>query len=134
MLRAMAVAGAGTATVALGAEPVFAGFSPPVSGRQYLKFGGLNFTPISTVSKEGDRTDWTYYDNGSIYVTGRPAPFRTRLQIPQGALIEEVQFNYFLGSLPQMDFSLIAFDGANGYQPNIPSRRSILPTPMRFRP
>lgn len=120
MLRAMLAAGAGTALTALSSHAVFAAFSPPVRGRHYQRYGGHNFAPISTL-KNGQRTDWTYNDNGSIYVTGTPTQFGTRLQLPDGAIIEEVQFNYSLGNLPPMDFSLIAFDNANGYQANIPT-------------
>jgi len=120
LLQAMLTAGAGTAAAALTGQPVLAAFSPPIPGRRYQKYGGHNFTPISTL-KNGLRTDWTYNDNGSIYVSGTPTQFGTRLQLPDGAVIEEVQFNYFLGTPPPMNFSLIAFDNANGYQTPIPT-------------
>jgi hypothetical protein len=120
LLQAMLAAGAGTAAAALTGQPALAAFSPPIPGRRYQKYGGHNFTPISTL-KNGLRTDWTYNDNGSIYVSGTPTQFGTRLQLPDGAVIEEVQFNYFLGSPPSMNFSLIAFDNANGYQTPIPT-------------
>jgi len=128
MLRAMVAAIGGTAATALSGRAAYAAFSPPVRSRQYQKYGGHNFTPISTL-KNGQRTDWTYNDNGSIYVTGAPTLFTARLQLPNGAVIEEVQFNYFLGAAPNMFFSLIAFDNANGYQSPIPSAQADSPDP-----
>ena len=114
MLKAMAVGVTGTAVTALGATAAQA-FTPPVRGLRYQKFGGHNFEPNSTL-KGDQRTDRTYNDNGSIYVTGSPGIFNTRLQLPDGAVIEEVQFNYFLGSTPSMLFQLFAFDNAGGFQ------------------
>ena len=120
MLRTMTAAGAGTALAALSSQAALAAFSPAVPGLRYQKYGGHNFTPISTF-KSGLRTDWTYNDNGSIYVTGTPTQFGTRIQLPDGAVIQEIQFNYVLGNLPPMDFSLVAFDNANGFQTPIPT-------------
>ena len=128
----MLAAGTGTALTALGSQTVYAAFSPPVRGRRYQKFGGHDFKPISTL-KNGLRTDWTYNDNGSVYASGTPTQFSTRLQLPDGAVIVEVQFNYFLGSLPAMDFALIAFDNANGFQPNIPSAHVDSPDPTAIQ-
>jgi hypothetical protein len=126
MLRALGAAVTGTAVTVLGSRAVYAAFSPPVRGRRYQRYGGHNFSPNSTF-KDGQRTDRTYNDNGSIYVTGTPSIFNTRLQLPDGAVVEEVQFNYFLGSLPPMVFQLLAFDNANGYQSNIPSAQADSP-------
>jgi hypothetical protein len=128
----MMAAATGTAATAIGSQTAFAAFSPPVPGRRYEKYGGHNFTPRSTL-KSGERTDWTYNDNGSIYVTGRPDVFLTRLQLPDGAVIEEVQFNYFLGNLPPMDFNLLAFDNENGFDPNIPSAHAAAPDPTKIQ-
>ena len=124
MLRGIVAAVAGTAVTVLSSQAAYAAFSPPVRGRRYQRYGGHNFTPTSTL-KDEQRTDWTYNDNGSIYVAGTPRPFQTRLQLPQGAVIEEVQFSYFLGSLPPMDFLLLAFDNAGGFQPNSPSAQAV---------
>ena len=132
LLKTALAAGAGGAAAAIAAQPAVAAFSPPAAGRQYQKYGGLNFTPIWTL-KDGNRVDWTYNDNGSIYVTGSTTLFRTRLQLPQGAVIEEVQFNFFLGDYPGMDFNLIAFDGQNGYQPNIPFASANTPDPTSIQ-
>jgi hypothetical protein len=115
ILRALLAAVAGTAATAATGHA----FTPPVRGLRYQKYGGHNFTPRSTL-KDGQRTDWTYNDNGSIYVTGSPDIFLTRVQLPDNAVIEEIQFNYFLGRLPLMYFQLVAFDNANGYQTPIP--------------
>jgi hypothetical protein len=128
MLRAIVAALVGTAATTVTGQA----FTPPLRSRRYQKFGGHNFYPISTF-KNGQRTDWTYNDNGSIYATGSPTLFNTRVQLPDGALIEEVQFNYFLGSLPPMYFSLIAFDNANGYQSPIPTAQADSPDPTRIQ-
>lgn len=128
MLRAMVAAVTGTAATALSGQAAYAAFSPPVRSRQYQKYGGHNFSPNSTF-KDGQRTDRTYNDNGSIYVTGTPNILNTQLQLPDGAVIEEVQFNYFLGNPPPMYFQLIAFDNANGYQSPIPSAQADRPDP-----
>ena len=119
ILRTIVAAGAGTAAAAFGAQPALAGFSPPIRGRRYLRFGGHNFFPNSTLKNE-NRTDRTYNDNGSIYLSGTPNICNTHLALPDGAVIEEVQFNYVLGTLPGMYFQLIAFDNANGYESPIP--------------
>ena len=132
MLRAMVAAVTGAAAAAFSGQAAYAAFSPPLRGRQYQKYGGHNFMPISSL-KDGQRTDWTYNDNGSVYATGTPTLFNTRLQLPDGALIEEVQFNYFLGSLPPMYFSLIAFDNANGYQSPIPTAQVESPDATRIQ-
>jgi hypothetical protein len=131
MLRTILAGGATAVAGALATRPALA-FTPPVPGRRYLKFGGMNFRPISTF-KNGVRTDWTYNDNGSIFVTGTPTMFRARLQLPDGAVIEKVEFNYFLGGAPGMDFSMIAFDGANGYDPDIPSAHVENPDPAAIQ-
>lgn len=115
ILRALLAALAGTAATAVTGQA----FTPPVRSRRYQKYGGHNFSPNSTF-KDGGRTDRTYNDNGSVYCSGTPGIFNTRVQLPDGAVIEEIQFNYFLGSLPPMYFQLIAFDNANGYQMPIP--------------
>ncbi len=132
LLGALGAAGAGVGIATLEGTPAMAAFSPPVAGRQYQKYGGISFSPISTL-KNGVRTAWTYNDNGSIYVTGGTTLFRTRLQLPQGAVVEEVQFNYFLGNFPGMFFNLIAFDGANGYQNNIPTANANSPDPTAIQ-
>lgn len=127
MLRTMVAATAGTAA-ALAAQPALAAFTPPVRGRRYQKYGGHNFEPNSSF-KNGARTDRTYNDNGSIYLSGAPDITNTRVQLPDGALIEEIQFNYFLGSLPPMFFQLVAFDNANGYESPIPTATADSPDP-----
>ena len=132
VLRAMVAAVTGTALTALGGEAAYAAFRPPVPGRRYQRYGGHNFSPNSTF-KDGLRTDRTYNDNGSIYVTGTPGIFNTRLQLPDGAVIEEVQFNYFLGSLPAMLFQLLAFDNANGYISPFPSAQAGSPDPTKIQ-
>lgn len=131
MLKAMVIAVTGTAVTALGVEGAQA-FTPPPRALRYQKFGGHNFEPNSTF-QNGLRTDRTYNDNGSIYVTGNPGIFNTRLQLPDGAVIEEVQFNYFLGSTPLMIFQLIPFDNANGFQSPFPSAQAGSPDPTRIQ-
>jgi hypothetical protein len=132
VLRAMVAAVTGTAAAAISGQAAYADFSPPVHGRRYQKYGGHNFIPISSL-KNGLRTDWTYNDNGSVYASGSPTQFNARLQLPDGALVEEVQFNYFLGNVPAMQFSLIAFDNANGYQTPIPTAFAESPDPTRIQ-
>ncbi len=129
LLRTSLGAASAAGLAVLGGQPASAAFSAPVQGRRYMKFGGANFLPISSF-KAGTGTDWTYNDNGSIYLTGTPRQCRTRVQLPDGAVIEEIQFNYFLGSLPSMFFSIISFDGANGYDPNIPTVEAGSPDPV----
>jgi hypothetical protein len=126
ILRAMFAALAGMAATAIAGHAATGTFTPPVRSRRYQKYGGHNFSPNSTL-KDGNRTDRTYNDNGSVYVTGVPNIFNTRVQLPDGAVIEEVQFNYFLGSPPPMYFQLLAFDNANGYQTPIPSALADTP-------
>ena len=132
LLRTLVATVTGTAAAAIGGQAAVAAFSPPVHGRRYQKFGGHNFMPISSL-KNGLRTDWTYNDNGSIYAAGTPNLFAARLQLPDGAVIEEVQFNYFLGGLPSMYFQLVAFDNANGYQTPIPIAQADSPDPSRIQ-
>jgi hypothetical protein len=115
MLQAMGAATAGAAATALGTQPVLAALSSPIRGLRYQMYGGHNFTPRSTV-RDGNRRDWTYNNNGSIWSSGAvPDLFLTRLQLPQGAVIEDVQWNISLGDASaSMRFELLGFDLQNG--------------------
>jgi hypothetical protein len=132
VLGALVAAVTSAAVTALTGQAAYSAFTPPIMSRRYQRFGGHNFSPNSTF-KDGQRTDRTYNDNGSIYVTGTPGIFNTRLQLPDGAVIEEVQFKYFLGGLPSMLFQLLAFDNANGYQSPIPSAQADSPDSSRIQ-
>jgi hypothetical protein len=113
MLQTIGAGTAGTAMAALSGASALAAFSTPTPGLRYQKYGGHDFKPIT-----GTTTSWVYNDNGSIYadfsVPGGHA-FSTRLQLPQGAFISEVQFNFFSNDSIPLDFSLIAFDLQNGF-------------------
>lgn len=113
MLQAIGAGTAGTAMAALSGTKVLAAFSSQTPGLRYQKYGGHDFKPIT-----GTTTSWVYNDNGSIYadfsIPGGHA-FSTRLQLPQGATIREVQFNFFSNDTIPLDFSLIAFDLQNGF-------------------
>ena len=76
---AAAAAGAGAAIV--GSHPVMA-FSRPSPKLRYLKFAGTDFFPRSTVQPSGDRSERTYFDNGSIYSSGPNDLFVARVQLP----------------------------------------------------
>jgi len=116
MLQTIGAATAGAAAAALGSRPAFAALSPPTPNLQYEMYGGHNFTPRSTF-KNGARRDWAYNDNGSIWSSGDVPDFwLTRLQLPQRAQIEDVQWNVFLGdATAPMRFELLGFDLNNGY-------------------
>src|SRR2546426_5110373 len=116
MLQTIGAATAGAAAATLGSQPVFAALSPPAPGLLYQMYGGHNFTPRSTF-KNGNRRDWAYNNNGSIWSNGTvPDVWLTRLQLPQGARIEDVQWNVFLGdATAAMRFELLGFDLKNGF-------------------
>jgi len=136
MLGAIGAATAGAAASALSAQSVFASFSAPAPGLRYRKYAGTDFHPRSTLNRDGSRTDRTYFDNGAIYSSAANDVFVAAIELPDGALIREIQFSYSLTDDVPILVQFYGFDLENHFtgfsetiSPPIPSD----PDPLHIR-
>jgi hypothetical protein len=136
MLRTMGAATAGAAATALGSQSVFASFSAPTPGLRYQKVAGTDFYARNTVQSDGSRSERTYFDNGSIYSSGANDAFVTRLQLPDRAVIREIQFSYSITDSVPIVVQFFGFDLENhftGFSETVPPPDPADPDPLHIR-
>ena len=136
MLGAIGAATAGAAASAFSAKSVFASFSAPVPGLRYRKYAGTDFHPRSTLQRDGSRSDRAYFDNGSIFSSGANDVFVAPLQLPDGALIRDIQFSYSLTDDVPILVQFYGFDLENhftGFSETISPPIPPDPDPLHIR-
>jgi len=136
MLRTIGAATAGAAATALGSQSVFASFSAPTPGLRYQKLAGTDFYARNTVQKDGSRSERTYFDNGSIYSSGANDAFVTRLQLPDRAVIREIQFSYSITDTVPIVVQFFGFDLENhftGFSETVAPPDPADPDPLHIR-
>lgn len=138
MLQAMGAATAGAAATVVGSQSVLAAFSPPAGGLSYQKYAGTDFHPRNTLQKDGSRSDWTYFDNGSIYASsaGGNDVYVARVELPQRAVIREIQFSYSITDSVPINVQFYGFDLENhfsGFLETVPPPDPADPDPLHIR-